>query len=197
MSKVESVKVEQKFRTGEYEHIIVTVAAAPDLNEDPAQVVAHLLRLTETREGAVPGERAEGRGDTTATDKPARTAKPEQTRTEKPKETAKTAEPKKEEQKEAKPKKVKLTPFDKEIDIHKKKVNEFMDVAFPEKLKNGKIAWKNDPLVQFAREVSAEMAGQPCMDGEGNIAQEFKDAFIEKYREKVAAAEAESESEGV
>lgn len=196
MSKVESVKVEQKFRTGEYEHIMVTVAAAPDDGENPAKVVIDLIKLTEARDGAA----AVTTRDTAVTgsgekpgkkpaDKPA-----EQTRVDK-KEDAKTDKAPKEEPKsdKAEPrakKPGKPTPYDKEIDLHKKKVSEFMDAAFPEKLANGKLAWKNDPLIVHARECATEMVGKPCLDGEGNVVDAFKDEFINLYKEKITVADA-------
>lgn len=206
-------KVEQKFRTGEYTHITVTVDAVAEAGDDGKKIVKDLTAITE----AVCAEQSAGesiakvgassvKSDAGAASTKAPEKKAEQVKVEK--ESAKAGASAKETPKDAKTEKApakgkgKPSPYDKTIDLHKKKVNEFMDEAFPEKIADGKnkgkLAWKIDPQIQHARDTATDMEGKPCLDGEGNVIQEFKDAFIALYKEKVEAAEGGgAEEEGV
>ena len=79
---------------------------------------------------------------------------------------------------EAKKEKVKVkgknTPYDRTMDNHKKQLSKFLNASCPE--------WSNSTNLPKAGAASQALNGTDFLDGEGEVLQSFKDAFIEKLR---------------
>lgn len=71
-----------------------------------------------------------------------------------------------------KKRKGKVTPYDREKDLHKDMVSILLDGAFPK--------WeKKEKLVKKAKNASKKMDGADFLDSEGNILDSFREEFLE------------------
>lgn len=73
----------------------------------------------------------------------------------------------------------KASPYDRDLDLHKKKVGEFMDQRFTK-------TWRKE-LPDQAKAASASLVGEPFLDNEGQVLKEFIEKFVAKVQELKAA----------
>ena len=66
--------------------------------------------------------------------------------------------------------KAKATPYDRKLDTHKKMLGDFLNAEAPD--------WKEPKNLPKAAEVSTSMVGADFLDGDGNMLESFKEAFL-------------------
>lgn len=197
--KIDKLEYERKINLGQYEHEIVKVGAVVEEGDDAKKVLAELRKISLSKDGVVSNETVVKNADPSTTaseakkETPAKSTKvaeqkrvtPEEKKTSDESKAAESA-PKEKSKKTAKP-----SPYDKEIDLHKKKVAEFMDEAFPE-LVDGKPIWRKKYMDE-ARATSAEMMGKDFLDSESVVLESFKTEFIAAFEAKLKAKEGTAE----
>lgn len=72
--------------------------------------------------------------------------------------------------------KVKYTPYDRSLDVHKKEFAKVLDENFPE--------WRKKYLAE-AKDLSIQMEGEDFMDSRGEVLDTFKEAMVHVFGQRI------------
>jgi hypothetical protein len=166
-TKVTEIRYTYRKNLGNYEHEETTVAGIVEDSQEAVECLKELVSLAKTD-----------------LSKPVEVKNTEPKKEEKVEEQMEFVEqPQKKEEpeikEETKPKKTKgskatpkLTPYDRENDLHKKFFSEVLQKHYPE--------WKKN--IPKAKEVSISLHGTDMLDAEGTVVKSFEDSVIEKMK---------------
>lgn len=168
-TKVTELKYTYRKNLGNYEHEETTVTGIIEGNQSAVEALKELVDLARTdlsKQESSKVEKQEESKQMELVEQPE--TKVEESAVEVPEEKVETKTKSK-----GKGKAVpKLTPYNRENDLHKKFFSEVLQKHYPE--------WKKN--VAKAKEVSLELHGSEMLDSEGTVVKSFEDAVIEKMK---------------
>lgn len=165
ITKVTEIKYTYRKNLGNYEHEETTVVGVIEEKQDAISCLKELVELARTDLSKTVYTKKEDKV-------PEQLELPKQTEDSPKEENTEVAEPKTKSKGKAAKAVPKLTPYNRENDLHKKFFSEVLQEHFPE--------WKKD--ITKAKEVSVKLNGMDMLDAEGAVVQTFKDAVIEKMK---------------